>query len=106
MAFSKQAVGLGIGVSGAALRQPVTGLPAFTFLRAANLCHTLQQLRVSSVELPLLVRWFFVTKPLSFTQRVLAQRQPSPHVVCLCALSHRTLCVVLEQAPYAQRRRC
>lgn len=61
MAFSKHSVGLGIGVSGAAFWQPVMGLPALTFLRAANLCtHSLQQLRVSSLSLIFAARLFFL----------------------------------------------
>ena len=49
MAFSKQALGLGFGVSGVAFRQPVTRLPALYLFKAASFC-THQHWRVRHVS--------------------------------------------------------
>jgi hypothetical protein len=45
--LTKQAVGLGLGMSGAALMQPMAGLPAMYLLRAASCTHPLQPWGVS-----------------------------------------------------------
>ena len=90
MAFSKQALGLGIGVSGVAFKQPVTSLPALYLLKAASFC-THQHWRVRHVAVT--IQCALLSRQVQYGIYSLSsvQRQPAPPLVLLCVQAFQAL---------------